>query len=58
VPFDQFDLSVLDAKAPPAPGRAYAAPRAAATAALPESDRDMLRQLILEELKGLTGGLK
>lgn len=58
VPFEQFDLSVLDAKAPPAPGRAYAAPRAAATAALPESDRDMLRQLILEELKGLTGGLK
>ncbi|MFX0544176.1 aldehyde dehydrogenase family protein [Roseovarius sp. S1116L3] len=55
VPFDQFDLSVLDHKAP-ASAKAHAAPRA--PSALPEPDRDMLRQLILEELRGLTGGDK
>lgn len=54
VPFDQFDLSVLDAKTPAAQAQTRATPHA--TPARPETDRDMLRQLILEELKGLTGG--
>lgn len=54
VPFDHFDLSVLNARTPaqPAP-QAIAQHRAPAS--LPETDRDMLRQLILEELRGLTG---
>ncbi len=56
VPFEHFDLSVLDSKMPTAPRQVHAAPRA--PAALPETDRDMLRQLILEELRGLTGGDK
>ncbi len=56
VPFDQFDLSVLDSKIPVAPKQSHA--RHSAPSALPETDRDMLRQLILEELKGLTGGDK
>ncbi len=54
VPFEQFDFSVLDSGMPPAPKPAHAAHRA--PPALPETDRDMLRQLILEELRGLTGG--
>jgi acyl-CoA reductase-like NAD-dependent aldehyde dehydrogenase len=56
VPFDQFDLPVLNAKSPPASEHVREASRA--PSALPETDRDMLRQLILEELKGLTGGHK
>jgi acyl-CoA reductase-like NAD-dependent aldehyde dehydrogenase len=56
VRFDQFDLSVLNARIPVAPARSYAAQ--AAPSALPQTDRDMLRQLILAELKELTGGQK
>lgn len=57
VPFEHFDLSVLDSKLPNRPAQAHAAPRAPiAPSALEGSDRDMLRQLILEELRGLTGG--
>ena len=56
VPFDHFDLTVLDAKPGALPKQPHAAPRA--PAALPGTDRDMLRQLILEELRGLTGGGK
>ncbi|MCZ4351665.1 aldehyde dehydrogenase family protein [Roseovarius aestuarii] len=54
VPFDNFDLSVLERKQPNRPAPVQAAPHT--PSALPDSDRDMLRQLILEELRGLSGG--
>ncbi len=56
VPFDQFDMSVLDIKSPATPKQSHA--QYTAPSALPDTDRDKLRQLILEELKGLTGGHK
>lgn len=56
VPFDSFDLSVLDGKAPARRARAHITPRE--PSAPPETDREMLRQLILEELRELTGGNK
>lgn len=55
VPFDQFDFSVLDTEAPPQPADEAVARHRAPGSSLPEGDREMLRQLILEELKGLTG---
>lgn len=57
VPFDQFDLSVLNNKPSAiAPKQSHA--QHSAPSALPQKDHDMLRQLILEELRGLTGGAK
>lgn len=55
VPFDHFDFSVLDADMPPQPAPQAVAQHRAPQSSLPDADRDMLRQLILEELKGLTG---
>lgn len=57
VPMGQFDFSALDAPPPtvaspdPAPG--FAAQPAPSSTGL---DRDLLRQLILEELRGMKGG--
>lgn len=56
VPFDHFDLSVLDRKIASSPKQSHA--QYSAPSVPPETDRDMLRQLILEELKELTGGHK
>lgn len=56
VPFDQFDLSVLERE--DASTRKPSQPPHSVSSMLPEPDRNMLRQLILEELKGLTGGHK
>ncbi|MCP5342002.1 MAG: aldehyde dehydrogenase family protein [Rhodobacteraceae bacterium] len=54
VPFGSFDLSSVTTPAKRPARQAGALPEPQAAAA--EIDRDMLRQLILEELRGLNGG--